>query len=159
MTGKKKSYEVNPLGMAFVDGLTYLIASLNEHGDPVLLLLHRILKAEPLDRAANVPDDFDLDEYIARELTFPVGGTIKLKLRFFNVADVQRLEEAPLSPDQKIVAGKNGAFELTATMEDTLQLHWWLHGYGGRVEVVAPKHLRDEFAETALALAERYRTN
>lgn len=157
MTGRKKSYEVNPLGMAFVDGLTYLIASLNEHRDPVLLLLHRILKAEPLDKPATVPDDFDLDAYIARELTFPVGGRIKLKLRFFHATDVQRLEEAPLSDDQKIVAGKNGAFELTATVEDTLQLHWWLRGYGDRVEVVAPKFLREEFTETAQALAERYR--
>lgn len=158
MTGKKKTYEVNPLGMAFVDGLTYLVASLNEHKDPVLMLLHRILKTEPLDNPATVPDDFDLDAYVSRELTFPVGGTIPLKLLFFHATDAQRLEEAPVSRDQNIVKRQDGVFELTATVDDTLQLHWWLRGYGDRIEVVAPQSLRDEFAETALALAERYRS-
>jgi predicted DNA-binding transcriptional regulator YafY len=157
VTGRKKTHEVNPLGMAFVDGLTYLIASLNEHQDPVLLPLHRIQKVEPLNKPVTVPVDFDLDAYIARALTFPVGGKIHLGVLFGNKADIQRLEEAPVSLDQNVVTLKDGTFELTATVEDTLQLHWWLRGYGARVEVIAPKSLRNEFAEMALELAERYR--
>jgi predicted DNA-binding transcriptional regulator YafY len=102
------------------------------------------------------PPDFDLDAYIARELTFPIGGTIRLVLLFGNKADVQRLEEAPVSVDQEIVARKDGMFELAATVEDTLQLHWWLRGYGTRVEVIAPESLRKEFAEMSLKLSERY---
>lgn len=157
MAGRKKTYEVNPLGMAFVDGLTYLIASLNEHIDPVLLLLHRILKVEPIDKAATVPADFDLDSYITRELTFPIGGKIKLTVLFFNKSDIQRLEEAPISADQDITIRKDGAFELTATVENTLQLHWWLRGFGARVEVFKPELLRKEFMKMSEELAERYR--
>ena len=157
MTGRKKMYEVNPLGMAFVDGLTYLIASLNEHPDPILLLLHRIQKIELLNKAATAPHGFDLDAYIARELTFPVGGTIRLALLFDNKSAIQRLEEAPLATDQEIFARKDGTFEVTATVEDTLQLHWWLRGYGTRVEVIAPPALRKEFTDMAKKLAERYR--
>lgn len=156
MTGRKKTYEVNPLGMAFVDGLTYLIASLNEHPDPILLLLHRIQKVALLDKTVTVPIGFDLDIFIARELTFPVGGKIRLVLLFGNKADIQRLEEAPVSEDQNIITREDGTFELNATVEDTLQLHWWLRGYGTRVEVVGPESLRKEFAEMAQELAERY---
>jgi predicted DNA-binding transcriptional regulator YafY len=156
VSGKKKSYEVNPLGMAFVDGLTYLIASLNDHENPILMLLHRILKVESLDKPATVPIDFDLDVYIAKELTFPVGGKINLVLHFFNKADVQRLEEAPLSVNQHITPVEDDIFALTATVEDTLQLHWWLRGYGTRVEVISPESLRTEFIEMALELAEQY---
>ena len=157
MNGRKKTYEVNPLGMAFVDGLTYLIASLNEHQDPVLLLLHRIQKVALLNKPVTAPADFDLDAYIATELTFPVGGKINLMLLFGNKADIQRLEEAPLCEDQRIVTRNDGMFELNATVEDTLQLHWWLRGYGTRVEIVAPESLRKEFAEMAKELVERYR--
>jgi len=157
ITGRKKTYEVNPLGMAFVDGLTYLIASLNDHQDPVLLLLHRIQKVALLNKPVTVPTDFDLDSYIATELTFPVGGKINLVVLFGNKADIQRLEEAPLCEDQRIVMRSDGMFELTATVEDTLQLHWWLRGYGTRVKIVAPESLRKEFAEMAKELAERYR--
>ena len=157
-TGRKKKYEVNPLGMAFVDGLTYLIASLNEHEEPVLLLLHRIQQVNLLDKPVTTPVDFNLDAYIAKELTFPIGGKINIILRFRNKADVQRLEEAPVSIDQNIVTLPDGHFELTATVEDTLQLHWWLRGYGTRVEVVKPDSLRKEFADMVLELAEYYKS-
>ena len=79
-------------------------------------------------------------------------------LRFRNKADVQRLEEAPVSIDQNIVTLPDGHFELTATVEDTLQLHWWLGGFGTRVEVVKPDSLRKEFADRALELAECYKS-
>ncbi len=158
VVGRKKRYEVNPLGMAFVDGLTYLIASLNEHEEPVLLLLHRILQVVLLDKPVTTPVGFNLDAYIAKELTFPVGGKISITLRFRNKADVQRLEEAPVSIDQNIVTLPDGHFELTATVEDTLQLHWWLRGFGTRVEVVKPDSLRKEFADMALELAECYKS-
>lgn len=154
--GRITNYEVNPLGMAFVDGLTYLIASLNRHEAPVLLLLHRMQSVEMLNKAASVPDGFDLDAYIAKELAFPVGGEIRLKVLFDDQSDIRRLEEAPLAIDQQIVRRRDGRFELTATVDDTLQLHWWLKGYGARIEVVAPKSLRREFEKMAQVLVERY---
>lgn len=152
VSGKVKSYEVNPLGLTFVDGLTYLIASLNEHADPVLLLIHRILSIELLERPVSIPDGFCLDDWVSELLTFSVGDTITLKLRFTTPGDVHRLEESPLSRDQKITRHADGIHELTAEVEDTLQLRWWLQGYGSRVEVLAPESLRQEFVQ----LAEKY---
>ena len=154
--GRKKTHEVNPLGIAFADGLTYLVASLNSHEDPVLLLLHRILNVVVLDKAATVPEGFDLDAYLAKEFAYPVGGDICLKLLFGNKADVQRLEESPLATDQAVSVREDGKFELTATVADTLQLHWWLRGFGTRVEVLAPETLRNEFADMAREFAEKY---
>jgi predicted DNA-binding transcriptional regulator YafY len=154
--GKLKTYEVNPLGMAFVDGVTYVIASLNKHENPAILLLHRIQSVTLLNTPVTIPADFDLDDYVARELAYPVGGSIRLVLLFGDEIDIQRLKETPISVDQKIAALDDGVFELTATVEDTLQLHWWLRGYGARVEVVEPKALRTEFAEMARELAEQY---
>jgi predicted DNA-binding transcriptional regulator YafY len=133
------------------------VARMMPHG--VMSALKPYIKAadERLRLTATVPADFDLDAYIATELTFPVGGKINLKVLFGNKADIQRLEEAPLCEDQRIVMRNDGTFELTATVEDTLQLHWWLRGYGARVEIVAPESLRKEFADMAKELAERYR--
>ncbi len=149
-----RTHEVNPLGLTFVDGLTYLIASLNKHTDPVLLLLHRIKSAALLDKPVTVPDDFDLDEWVDELLTFAVGDTISLKLRLANKDDAKRLEESRLTTDQIILPMPDGNFELTAEVEDTLQLRWWLQGFGGRIEVLEPTDLRQEFIQ----LAEQYAT-
>ncbi|MEI6703467.1 MAG: WYL domain-containing protein [Deltaproteobacteria bacterium] len=156
VTGGKKTYEANPLGMAFVDSLTYLVASLNAHEAPVLLLLHRIVKVELLDKAAIVPEGFDLDAYIAEELTFPVGGDIYLKVIFSGRADIQRLEESPIAPDQAVSVMNDGRFELVATVTDTLQLRWWLRGFGERVEVLEPVGLRADFTGLAAKMAAMY---
>ena len=160
VSGKSKTYEeVNPLGMTLVDGLTYLIASINQHVDPILLLLHRFQAIDLLDKPVTVPEDFDLDEWVQELLTFPVGETIRLKLRFSHAVDVQRLKESPLSDDQKIKELSDGRFELSASVEDTLQLRWWLNGFGARVEVMEPKALRQEFVKLATEFSQMYDIN
>jgi predicted DNA-binding transcriptional regulator YafY len=152
--GKIKKYDVNPLGMAFVEGLTYLVASLNKHEDPVLLLLHRMLDVKPTDTPVTITEGFDLDEYTC-ELSFPAGDDINLKAFFSNKADIVRLRETPISEDQKITE-KDEKWLLQATISDSNQLRWWLRGYGERVEVVGPKCLRQEFAVQASRLAKMY---
>jgi predicted DNA-binding transcriptional regulator YafY len=152
--GRVKEYDVNPLGMAFVEGLIYLIATLNKHDDPVLLLLHRLLEVNPTDIPATVPEGFDLEEY-TRELSFPIGDDIKLKVLFYDQADIDRLRETPISEDQKITEKKE-CWQLQATIGNSYQLRWWLRGYSERVEVLGPKSLRQEFADAALATAKRY---
>ena len=74
---KTKEHEVNPLGMVFVEGLTYLVVTLNSHIEPVLILLHRLLSVTLLETAVTVPDGFNLDIYVAKEFSFPliVTGT------------------------------------------------------------------------------------
>jgi predicted DNA-binding transcriptional regulator YafY len=142
--------------MVFVDGQTYLIASINQHVDPILLLLHRFQSIELLDKPVTIPEDFDLDESVEELLTFPVGDTIRLKARFSHHDDIQRIKESPLSADQKVKDMPDGFFELTASVEDTLQLRWWLNGFGSRVEVMGPKALRREFVDLATAYASMY---
>jgi len=159
ISGRVSTYrEVHPLGMTFVDGLTYLIATINQHVDPILLLLHRFQSVELLDKPVTLPENFDLDAVVAELLTFQVGDTIRLKVRFADKSDVNRLEESPLAEKQKIKPLPDGRYELSAKVEDTLQLRWWLHGFGARVEVLAPESLRLEFVELAKNYTKIYRT-
>lgn len=154
VSGTVKDYIVNPLGMVFVEGLTYLVATLNDHNDPLLLLMHRFHSVTPTDEPATSPEGFNLEEYTL-ELSFPVGDNIKLRVLFYDHADVERLRETPIAVDQQIIEKKSG-WQLQATIANSYQLRWWLRGYGERVEVIAPKSLRQEFAETAVATLNRY---
>lgn len=153
--GKTKELEVNPLGMAFVEGLTYLIATTDKHEGTVLLLLHRMITVKTTEVAITIPDGFDLDKYIDKELKFPVGKDIKLNAHFSDEVDIERIRETPISEDQKIIK-ENDVWRLQATVGNSYQLRWWLRGYGDRVEVLGPKSLRQEFADAAIATAQRY---
>lgn len=155
LNGDTKEYDVNPLGMAFVEGQTYLVATLNSYENPVLLLLHRMLEAWPSDVPVTVPEGFDLDEYINEELQFPIGADIRLKVLFSDRDDIERLRETPISEDQKITE-KNDCWLLQATVANSYQLRWWLRGYGERVEVINPKSLRSEFQEMVKMMGSMY---
>ena len=66
------------------------------------------------------------------------------------------LAETPLSADQKIEPEADGRVRLTATVNDTWQLHWWLMGQGDGIEVCAPMALREEIIATLVNAGKLY---
>ncbi|MFB4203568.1 helix-turn-helix transcriptional regulator [Arhodomonas sp. KWT2] len=139
-----RDYVAHPLGVVLRDGMVTLVATLFHYRNPVQLHLHRVLQANALTEPARVPTDFDLDAWLARDpLGFRLGERLHLRMRMA-VEPAKHLEETPLSRDQVIGPVENGWREITATVEDTAQLRWWLLGFGPRVEVLGPDALRGE---------------
>ncbi len=68
----------------------------------------------------------------------------------------EAVAETPLSGDQTVRPGANGALEVHATVADTLDLRGWIFGFGEMVEVLAPQSLRDEFKRRIKALSKMY---
>jgi predicted DNA-binding transcriptional regulator YafY len=59
------------------------------------------------------------------------------------------LYDTPLSKDQVITQTRTDAAYVTvsATVNDSPQLLWWLLGFGQQVEVLAPKRLQKAIRE------------
>jgi len=47
---------------------------------------------------------------------------------------------------------------LTATVKNTSELHWCLLGFGDKLEVKAPKSLREEFKSLTSNMSRRYQS-
>jgi len=142
-------YELNPLGLVVSNHVYYLVATAWGYDDIRQYALHRMRKAEILPIPALKPKGFSLDRYIATG-AFDVLVTItslKLKMRM-TAALARHLEEAPLSQDQKVINESAGTKLITATVQDSNQLRWWLLSQGDQLEVLAPKGLRAEIAQT-----------
>lgn len=154
-----KSYPVHPLALVFREGAVYLVCRVKEYDDVRHLALHRMSSAKLLDQPCSRPSGFNLDTYIRtnEELAYPVSGKpIRLET-LFDARTAVHLGERPLSKDQRMVPQKDGRVLLQATVRDTLELRWWLLGFGDKVEVLGPKMLRKEFAEVTQRMAEVYR--
>jgi predicted DNA-binding transcriptional regulator YafY len=149
-----KTFDVNPLGLVVRDQVIYLVASLWDYETPIQLAIHRFQAVEPLDKSAIDVSGFDLQSYANSAFGYPVGTTIKLKVRFSEEAGFH-LTEALLATDQRIKRG-NGSYEISATVADTLQLRWWLLGFGDGVEVLGPARLRAELAAHAKGMSKSY---
>jgi predicted DNA-binding transcriptional regulator YafY len=153
-----KQYVIHPCGLVIRDGIFYLIGTVKDYPDVRHLALHRMTTARVLSASARRPKGFTLKKYVREEqfFAYPVTKSfIRLEALFDSRAAVH-LSERLLAQDQRITAGKGGRIRLQATMKDTLELRWWLLGFGDKVEVLAPRTLREEFTEISRRLAERY---
>lgn len=151
-------YIVNPLGLIVTDPILYLVTTLWDYDDIILLAVQRFQSVELLHEPIQVPEGFCLDSYLKNGgLGFPVsdGEKIRLKVLFDKVA-AAHLYESPLSMDQSISEESDGRVLVEADVLDTQQLRWWLLSFGQQVEVVSPESLRAEFALTVRNMSRHY---
>ena len=156
--GRAKRMTLNPLGLVFRGGVIYLIATSWEYHDPRHYALHRMRRAALSNKPAKAIADFDLARHVEGEKAFAYplhAGKIKLRALFDEEAALH-LRESKLSADQEIIDKGDGRVLIEATVADTLELRWWLLGFGAAVEVLEPVALRDEFAEVAGCLKNIY---
>ena len=143
----------------------YLLCMIEDYTDVRQLALHRMRSAKVLDSESRKPDGFNYHDYIDKEVerNQGMGGShepIRLVVRFWKRAGLH-LQETRLSTDQVIEDDEDSPshFWLTATVNDTAQLRWWLLSFGQNVEVFQPEALRAEMANHAYWMHQRYAKN
>lgn len=155
---RAKSYRVHPLGLVFRDGIVYLVCTVKDYEDIRHLALHRMTSAQLQNTPARRPSGFDLGRYVKEEkfFAYPLnGGRAHLEALFEKDAAFH-LSERPLARDQRLIPQEDGRLLLQATVRDTLEVRWWLLGFGDKVEVVGPKDLREEFKIIGRRMAAMY---
>ena len=138
-----KEQTLHPLSLIQQGARSYLVATAFDYELPHLYALHRIASATVLDEPALRPQGFTLDSFLASGgAQFGSGGVIVLKARVSS--DLARLlDETPIFTDQKI-ASRLGVLTLTATVQESWQLHFWIRSQGSAITVLKPISLRKE---------------
>lgn len=155
----KRYKAVNPLGLVLKDGITYLLATMSTHTEPVFeFALHRFTSVSSTEREAFRPPEFNIDDHIAGRKRFRYRVSNRpLGFKALVTGEVAtHLEERPLSDNQVIRPVAEDQYRISATVDDIHEFRWWLLGYGDKIEVLSPKRLRDEFVQIAQNLHARY---
>ena len=147
---------LHPLGVVFQDGVMHLVAA--QEGVVGDYALHRMTAPRSLDAAVRRPRGFSLGRHIeASEGYRAAASPAQVRLRAaFEPDAAARLDGVTLANGQRIGRRRDGRTLLEATVADTEDLRAWLLGFGGAVEVLAPKRLRDAVAAEARAMARAY---
>ncbi len=99
-------------------------------------------------------EEFDIGEYLGRALSMvPENKIYNVKLRFtavvaFDVAAVQ------WHRTQKVTFEDDGSAILEFRVDGLNEIIWWILSYGDRVQVLAPKTLREKITEIAQRVVE-----
>jgi predicted DNA-binding transcriptional regulator YafY len=147
---------VHPLAVVQRGGLIYLVCMFADYDDVRTIALHRLQHAVMRYEQSRKKPGFDLDAYIeSGQFGVIAGAPIALRAVFSRAAG-EHLYETPLSADQVLSCGADGALHLAATVPNTRALVWWLLGFGDGVEVREPAELREEMAGIAARMAAGY---
>jgi predicted DNA-binding transcriptional regulator YafY len=138
-----KEQTLHPLSLIQQGARSYLVATAFQYDKPLLYAIHRIASATVLEEPAKRPKGYSLDAFLASGgAQFANGESITLKAR---VSDelARLLEETPLSKDQKITT-RAGVHTLTATVQESWNLHFWILSQGASIAVLKPVSLRKQ---------------
>lgn len=137
-----KQQDLHPLALINRGPTSYLLATSGRYLDPRLYALHRMRSAQVRYEKARPPKGFQLDTWLANHMQFSDGERLRLKARVApHLANI--LRETPLSIDQSFNQ-RSGV--LTATVQDSMQLEWWILSQGADIEILGPAKLRKHIA-------------
>ena len=150
-------YRIHPLAAIQRGHVTYLCCRIADYEDLRTLAIHRIQAATMLDESTCVPAGFSIDKVIdGGKFGFGTGEQVVLEAIFYDGTG-GHLYETPISRTQTLTELSGGTVKLVATVPHTLQLEWWLLGFGAGVEIIQPESLREKMATTINRMQARYR--
>lgn len=142
---KVTELKLNPLALIQRGSITYLVAIAEPYVDVRLYAAHRFQQVELLDVPSRRPDDFSLEAYIAggaMQFTSLGAGLIELQA-WISEELARQLRETPLTEDMQLEADGDG-YRLSASLQDSWQLRWWLLSHTGKIVVHEPQALRQD---------------
>lgn len=154
--GEENLRRILPLGIASRDGVYYLIGRNPASDETRQFRIDRIISATMTDQPFTYPADFKLVDYMDDGFfNYPHGGKIKLIARIHKLP-ARHLQDTPLASDQIIEQIDENWLRLSATVQDSQRLHWWILGFGDQIVVESPIELRNEIARHAIQMARNY---
>jgi predicted DNA-binding transcriptional regulator YafY len=111
--------------------------------------LNRIKQLNTLDKCFIKDKGFDIQEYLGRAWSMiPKDRLYNVKLKFLvevahNVADVQ------WHSTQRVTFEEDGSAIVEFRVDGLNEITWWILSYGSRVQVLAPRILRQKIIEIA----------
>ena len=153
---KPSEYVLHPCGLVYRGRISYLVCSFdNDTNKFIYLALQRFQSVEIGDEYSAHRDKNV--RTVAKDL---VGfrlkrDKIKIALKFSLYAG-SHLYETPISDTQKISSTKDGFLLVEDTVNDDMELRFWIMAFGEEVEVMKPKSLRNEFTQLSKRIGKKY---
>ncbi|PNK59722.1 helix-turn-helix transcriptional regulator [Psychrobacter sp. FDAARGOS_221] len=146
-------YQLNPIAIIQRGVVIYLLATKIDDPEQIIRIfaLHRFSSVTVEETESQIPEGFNLTNYLdsggmgfAHYLFKDLpdhGKNTKVKLVFKGNAGIS-LIESRLSEDQVVVSDpENDTQTITATINLTSQLVWWLRGFGNQLISIEPEIL------------------
>jgi proteasome accessory factor B len=150
------TYDVYPWGVAYHRGSLYLIGWAPQHEEIRTWKVDRIEAVDVEEMRFQPPEDFDLENYLAKSFgVFHGDGDVHVKVRFSPTV-ARYVQEKKWHPSQKLTSQKDGGLLAEFDLDGTEEVKRWVLGFGRHAEVLEPEALREEIRAEVGSLSKSY---
>jgi len=154
-SGRTSVRVIDPYHLLSIDGAWYVAAYCHTRREVRLFVPERMESLEETGKGFRVPEDFDVDAYMAGAFRVMRGGRERrVRLRFHGrAADFVAERRWHASQKLRVV---DGGCELAMRVNNLDEVAAWALSFGGDCEVLSPKGLREQVARLARAALRRH---
>ena len=157
MSRKKESKrKVDPYRIWFFNGTFYLIGNCHVRSEVRIFALDRIKMLHLTKDDFEIPEDFNLEDFIRPSFDVFQGGPVKIKV-WFHQDVAGYIKEKIWHESQEIEDQGDGSIIFDAEVAGAKEIKFRVMNWGSKAEVLEPESLRDEILEEAEVILERYK--
>ncbi len=152
---KETRRRVDPYRVWFFNGTFYLIGKCHLRGEVRIFALDRIRLLHQTKDTFEVPEDFDLEDFLRPSLGVFRGEPERVRIRFSpEVAGY--VKEKVWHPSQALHPQPDGSLLFEAELPVTEEVRAWVMGWGAGAQVLEPTSLQDLIRSEAEAILAGY---
>ena len=156
MSRKKETRrKIDPYRIWFFNGTFYLIGYCHLRGEVRIFALDRIKMLHMTKDDFEVPEEFNLEEFMRPSFGVFMGEPIRVKV-WFHPDVAGYIMEKIWHESQEIGQQDDGSIIFKAEVAGTEEIKFWIMNWGSKAEVLAPESLREEIRAEAEVMIDRY---
>lgn len=155
--GEVSSYTLRPYAVKEDAKRWYIVAFCIEKGQMRVYGMDRIISMKVTDRHFRMPEGFDADELFSTSYGVYLSQEKPEEIIFHATPrEARYLNDLPLHKSQKLISsdGKGSIFSIFASPNENLVMD--LFRLSPRIEIISPRHLREEIIRRAALTSELY---
>jgi predicted DNA-binding transcriptional regulator YafY len=150
------TYDVYPYGLVYHRGALYLVGRSPQHEEILHWKVSRIEAAGLTEIHFQRPEDFDLQQHLAKSFGVYHGdGDVKIVVRFDSTV-ARYVCESNWHESQKLTPQKDGSLVAEFRLSDTEEIKRWIMSFGQHAVVQEPESLKAEITQELKSLLAAY---
>ncbi len=125
-------------------GNWYMVAHCHWRNEVRIFALNRIMTIEPTEHGFERPKDFSIEQLLKHSFNLICGGETFHVVLKFSPFQARWIRERQWHKTQKLTELEDGSLILEMDVQGLSDVKRWVMQYGGEVEVVEPKVLRED---------------
>ncbi len=152
---KQSKRRVDPYRLWFFNGTFYLIGLCHVREEVRVFALDRIRMLSQTEESFEIPEDFDLENFMKPSFGVFQGEPTKVKIQFSS--DIAGyIKEKIWHESQEIYNQEDGSIIFEAEVAGTTEIKSWVMSWGSKAEVLEPESLKKEILSESELMVRAY---